>query len=41
MQVDATVEESLGSKFSVQGYPSLKWFVDGELAMDYNGPRDA
>ncbi|GIL79329.1 hypothetical protein Vretimale_16524 [Volvox reticuliferus] len=40
-KVDATVEESLGSKFGIQGYPSLKWFVDGELAEDYNGPRDA
>ncbi|KXZ47594.1 hypothetical protein GPECTOR_34g753 [Gonium pectorale] len=40
-KVDATVEESLGSKFGVQGYPTLKWFIDGELASDYNGPRDA
>ncbi|KAG2446641.1 hypothetical protein HYH02_008213 [Chlamydomonas schloesseri] len=40
-KVDATQEESLGQKFGVQGYPTLKWFVDGELASDYNGPRDA
>ncbi|KAG2485578.1 hypothetical protein HYH03_015739 [Edaphochlamys debaryana] len=40
-KVDATVEESLGTKFGVQGYPTLKWFVDGELASDYNGPREA
>ncbi|GFR44575.1 hypothetical protein Agub_g5850 [Astrephomene gubernaculifera] len=39
-KVDATVEESLGSKFSVQGYPTLKWFVDGELVSDYGGSRD-
>lgn len=41
MQVDATVESDLGTKFGVQGYPTLKWFVDGELATDYNGGRDA
>lgn len=39
-QVDATVESDLGQKFGVQGYPTLKWFVDGELASDYSGPRD-
>eukprot|EP00879_Flechtneria_rotunda_P002799 GHRR01003008.1.p1 GENE.GHRR01003008.1~~GHRR01003008.1.p1 ORF type:complete len:358 (+),score=133.02 GHRR01003008.1:179-1252(+) len=40
-KVDATVESDLGQKFGVQGYPTLKWFVDGELASDYSGPRDA
>ncbi|EFJ41881.1 protein disulfide isomerase 1 [Volvox carteri f. nagariensis] len=40
-KVDATVEESLAGKFGIQGYPTLKWFVDGELVSDYNGPRDA
>ncbi|KAF6244014.1 thioredoxin-like protein [Scenedesmus sp. NREL 46B-D3] len=39
--VDATVESDLGQKFGVQGYPTLKWFVDGELVSDYSGPRDA
>lgn len=38
--VDATVETELGNKFGVQGYPTLKWFVDGELAGDYSGGRD-
>jgi hypothetical protein len=41
LQVDATVESDLGQKFGVQGYPTLKWFVDGELVSDYSGPRDA
>lgn len=40
-KVDATVESDLGQKFGVQGYPTLKWFVDGELASDYSGPRDS
>ena len=24
-----------------QGYPTIKWFIDGEVASDYNGGRDA
>lgn len=40
-KVDATVESDLGQKFGVSGYPTLKWFVDGEVASDYSGPRDA
>lgn len=40
-QVDATQDAELAQKFGVQGYPTLKWFVDGEVAMDYSGARDA
>lgn len=40
-QVDATVESELGTQFGVKGYPTLKWFVDGVEASDYNGGRDA
>jgi protein disulfide isomerase family A protein 3 len=29
------------SRFSVSGYPTLKIFKNGELASDYNGPREA
>jgi protein disulfide-isomerase A1 len=40
-KVDATAETELGTKYGVSGYPTIKWFVDGEVASDYNGPRDA
>jgi Thioredoxin len=38
LQVDATVESAVGEKYAVQGYPTLKWFVDGE-ALEYGGGR--
>lgn len=38
-KVDATEEKDLGTRFSVAGFPTLKWFVDGEPALDYNGGR--
>ncbi len=38
-KVDATVETALATRFDVQGFPTLKWFVDGELAGDYTGGR--
>ena len=40
-QVDATQEADLGTKYGVNGYPTIKWFIDGEVAMDYGGGRDA
>lgn len=39
LQIDATQESELGQRFGVQGYPTLKWFVDGEPT-EYNGPRE-
>uniref|UniRef100_A0A914WED8 Protein disulfide-isomerase n=1 Tax=Plectus sambesii TaxID=2011161 RepID=A0A914WED8_9BILA len=39
-KVDATVERSLGDKFGVSGYPTLKILRNGKR-FDYNGPRDA
>lgn len=34
--VDATKERSLGSRFNVSGYPSVKYFENGEFAYDVN-----
>lgn len=39
-KVDATVEQSLASEHDVKGYPTLKYYVNGE-ATDYKGPREA
>lgn len=40
-KVDADAHKSLGKKFRVQGFPTLKWF-DGKSAEaeEYNGGRD-
>ncbi|KAK3359987.1 thioredoxin-like protein [Lasiosphaeria hispida] len=40
-KVDADAEKSLGKRFGVQGFPTLKWF-DGksDKPIDYNGGRD-
>ena len=39
-KVDATVEKSLGDKFQVQGFPTLKFFKNGN-PVEYGGPREA
>lgn len=42
VQVDCTeAGKETCSKFSVSGYPTLKIFKNGEVASDYNGPREA
>lgn len=38
-KVDATVESELGSKYGVQGFPTLKLFLNGE-PVDYSGARE-
>ncbi len=39
VQVDGTIDSELAEKFGVEGYPTLKWFVEGE-AQEYTGPRE-
>ncbi len=39
-KVDATAHPSLGTRYGVSGYPTLKVFHDG-VAYDYEGPRSA
>ena len=38
-KVDATIENDLASKYGVQGFPTLKFFINGE-AVDYQGGRE-
>jgi len=41
-KVDADAHRSLGEKFDVKGFPTLKWFPAGSTEpQDYDGPRDA
>ncbi|XP_062516317.1 protein disulfide-isomerase A3-like [Corticium candelabrum] len=39
-KVDCTAEKDTCSNYGVSGYPTLKIFRNGELASDYNGPRE-
>lgn len=40
-KVDCTVEKSLASKFKIQGYPTVYWFVNGVQKEEYDGGRSA
>lgn len=39
--VDATKEQALGQRFKVKGYPTVKFFKDGQFAWDYNERDEA
>ncbi|KAG5446547.1 putative protein disulfide-isomerase ER-60 [Clonorchis sinensis] len=39
-RVDCTAQEALCTKFGVGGYPTLKFFKNGDLVSDYSGSRD-
>jgi len=40
-KVDADAEKELGTRFGIQGFPTLKWFPKGDLSnpKEYNGGR--
>ena len=40
-KVDATVETELGKRFDIGGFPTLKFWKDGESPIDYDGGRDS
>lgn len=39
VKVDATVETELAKRFEIRGYPTLKFWKDGEGPTDYEGGR--
>lgn len=39
-QVDATEEPDTAARYGVNGYPTLKWFVDGK-PLEFGGGREA
>jgi len=39
--VDCTVEKELGSRFGIKGFPTIKFFQDGEYAWDYSERDEA
>jgi thiol-disulfide isomerase/thioredoxin len=40
-KVDATVETEIAKRFGIQGYPTLKFWKDGDGPNDYDGGREA
>ena len=40
MQVDATENNELAEKYEVEGFPTIKWFVEKEPT-EYTGGRTA
>jgi protein disulfide-isomerase A1 len=40
-KLDATAEKEAAGKHEVKGFPTIKWFVDGQFVADYSGGRTA
>uniref|UniRef100_A0A7E5A0H4 Protein disulfide-isomerase n=1 Tax=Panagrellus redivivus TaxID=6233 RepID=A0A7E5A0H4_PANRE len=40
-KVDATIETEISKRFSVKGFPTVKFWKDGGDPIDYDGARDA
>eukprot|EP00009_Paramoeba_aestuarina_P000350 CAMPEP_0201513850 /NCGR_PEP_ID=MMETSP0161_2-20130828/5813_1 /ASSEMBLY_ACC=CAM_ASM_000251 /TAXON_ID=180227 /ORGANISM="Neoparamoeba aestuarina, Strain SoJaBio B1-5/56/2" /LENGTH=452 /DNA_ID=CAMNT_0047910223 /DNA_START=97 /DNA_END=1455 /DNA_ORIENTATION=+ len=40
-KVDVTIEEGLGQRYQIQGFPTLKFFKNGKESADYKGARTA
>lgn len=38
--MDTTKETKLSSEFSIKGYPTIKYFKDGEFAFDVSSARE-
>lgn len=38
VKVDCTIEEELMHRFNIEGYPTLKFFINGQ-PFDYSGGR--
>ena len=38
--VDATLSPKVAEKFQLQGYPTLKFFEQGQFKFDYSGGRN-
>uniref|UniRef100_A0AC34Q5G3 Protein disulfide-isomerase n=2 Tax=Panagrolaimus sp. JU765 TaxID=591449 RepID=A0AC34Q5G3_9BILA len=40
-KVDSTVETEIAKRFEIKGYPTLKFWKDGQEPIDYDGGRDS
>lgn len=39
--VDCTVHRKLSERFAIQGFPTMKFYVKGQLKTEYDGKRTA
>ncbi|KAI1717324.1 thioredoxin domain-containing protein [Ditylenchus destructor] len=40
-KVDATIQKELGKRYDIQGYPTIKFWKNGQAPIDYDGDRDS